>query len=89
MAAILHTGNVLALDMLKALGIDSRNVVDMSINLRADEIASVTITRALDCEEFGKLVSMLERYAVVRMDEPKQDYSQGGVAKIPVGGYRA
>ena len=71
MVATVQPGNVLAFDILKALGIDGRRVMGVSINLSATQIASVTITRALDGEDCGKLASAMERYAVVRIADQK------------------
>lgn len=70
----IQTGESLALAALKALRIDSRMVLDVSLSMKANEIASVTVVRAIDSDDQERLTSVLERYALTKMDEAKPSW---------------
>lgn len=67
--AVVQTGNELGTAILKALGIEAKMVLGISISMEPDQLATVTITRALESDEAGELVTALEQYDLVRKED--------------------
>lgn len=58
------SGRDVALALLRAVGIDSRLVVDVQLTTKLGELTSVTIVRALDAEDVARLAKELEAIGV-------------------------
>lgn len=69
----IQTSESVGVAILKALGIEAKMVMGVSLNLQPGEIATVTIERALDSEQVGQLVKHLETYDLVKKGEPRQN----------------
>ena len=60
----IQSGNTLGMAVLKALGIDHKGVRSLSINMDANELATVTIIRSMDKAEADQLVTELRNYVL-------------------------
>ncbi len=61
--------DVLATDLLKAFGLDLKDVTRVSLDLRAGELATLEVTRTIRREEFKSAVKELsEKYVLFKYD---------------------
>jgi hypothetical protein len=65
----IETGNSLGDALLKAMGIDSKMVLEMSLCIKPGELATVTIVRAIIESEAAEMLKALEQYTVERKPE--------------------
>lgn len=63
------TGSALGMEVLRALGIDHKGVVSVSIGMQAEELAVVTIVRHVLDAEAPKIIEAVTRYALTEKPE--------------------
>lgn len=61
--------DVLGLAIAKALGVDTRGVISLSIECLAGKVASLTITRMIPEDKSGEIAELVSRYALVRAEQ--------------------
>lgn len=81
MSVRIQTGNDLGTAILKALGIDSKHVLEVGISLKANEMATINIVRSLDQADAGKLLTTLEQYTLERRPEDPKAAAMETVAR--------
>lgn len=88
MSVRIQTGNDLGTAILKALGIDSKLVLGVHIGMEPNQLATVTIVRALDKVEGDEVVKLLEHYTLERKPEDPKAAAMEAVARnlLKVGG---
>lgn len=57
-----QTGHSLAIQILQACGLPVDRVTSVSLDLSANNIASITVTRAIDADEAGKITEIVQQY---------------------------
>lgn len=58
----LQTGQSLAIQILHACGLPVERVTSVNLDLSANNIASITVTRAIDADEAGKITEIVQQY---------------------------
>jgi hypothetical protein len=84
--AVIQTGNDLGNAVLKALGIDSKMVAEVSISMKPNETASITIVRLVDQHEADGLAKVLEQYTLEAKPEDPETKAMETVARNLVKG---
>ncbi|MGQ7956503.1 hypothetical protein ACUTAF_02080 [Pseudomonas sp. SP16.1] len=67
----MSTGRQLGIQILEALGVPTEGVTSVSINMEPDDLATVTVVRAIDRDEAGKIIESLQRYALHELPATK------------------
>lgn len=69
---MVKTGSDLGEAVLKALGIPCRNVLRVQIDCQANDLATVSVIRAVDKGEADQLTALLESYVLdPKPEDPK------------------
>lgn len=62
MAFKIEMGRSLGMRICAALGVSTERVTAVSIDLRPDSVASLTVVRAISTEEGDKLIEVLQQF---------------------------
>lgn len=69
--AIIKSSTSLYLDLKEVLGLPDR-VVSMSIDLKSNDIATVTVTTAMTTDQADAVTEVMKRYRIEKItDEPQ------------------
>jgi hypothetical protein len=66
------SGRMACLALCEALGMPSKNILDVKVNVERDEIVSATFTVAIEPEQFSKFGAILQN----QQDEYKRAKAQ-------------
>lgn len=67
----LQTGRQLGIQILEALGVPTHGVTSVSIDMAPDDVATVTVVRAIDRDDAGKIIKGLQCYALQELPSTK------------------
>ena len=77
----IETSESLGNALLKAMGIDNKMVLEMSLSMKPGELATVTIVRAILEPEAAEMLKALEQYTVERRPEDPMAQAMETVAR--------
>jgi hypothetical protein len=61
----------LAIDMLKALGVPHTQITRVVLDISAQQLPTLTITRIVDSDDMQALKEVVERYRITGTAEPQ------------------
>lgn len=71
MPSVVQPFGALAIDMLKALGVPHTQIKRVVLDISAQQVPVLTITRFVDSDDMQTLMEVVERYKITGTAEPQ------------------
>lgn len=71
MPSVVQPFGALAIDMLKALGVPHTQIKRVVLDISAQQVPVLTITRFVDSDDMQALMEVVERYKITGTAEPQ------------------
>lgn len=71
MPSVVQPFGALAIDMLKALGVPHTQIKRVVLDISAQQVPVLTITRFVDSDDMQELMEVVERYKITGTAEPQ------------------
>jgi len=71
MAVVIQPFGAIVIDMLKALGVPHTQITRVTLDVQANKVPLLTVTRIVDLEDVQALKEVVERYRITGTAEPQ------------------